>query len=78
MGKVWKRRRLMAQVEEASAKIDTIIQNIASGTTTATTTTDSTTGTTGTTGTTTKKVAKKTANRKATAKKDTTNASQTD
>ena len=71
MGKVWKRRRLMAQIEEATAKVDTIIQNIASGTTTATTTTDSTIGTTGTTGTTTKK----TTTKKTTVKKGTKNAS---
>ena len=53
MGKVWKRRRLAAQIEAANAKVDSIIENISTiKTSTSGVGTNATVGT-GTTGTTT-------------------------
>jgi len=73
MGKTWKRRRLMAQIDAVAAKVDTIIENISDTTTTTTTTTTGTTDGIGTGKTITTK--KTTTTKKTKAKKVITDAS---
>ncbi len=59
MGKVWKRRRLAAQIEAANAKVDSMIENISTiKASTSVTDTKTTVGTGTTTATTTTKKTK--------------------
>ena len=51
MGKVWKRRRLAAQIEAANAKVDSMIENISTIKASTSVTDIKTTVGTGTTGT---------------------------